>query len=72
VITIFFNFTEYIKKSALNAIVRWIKIQFQDFQDNTSLMNCLEAFLNGDILHAGYTVQINKIKQVIEAKIKNY
>lgn len=33
-------------------------------------MNCLEAFLNGDVLHAGYTVQIDIIKQVIEAKIK--
>ncbi|CAO3659514.1 unnamed protein product [Rhizopus stolonifer] len=50
----------------LNVIMRWIKVQFQDFQENTTLMTCLEEFLNGDILRAGYTTQVNTIKQTIK------
>lgn len=50
--------------------MRWIKVQFQDFQEDTALMACLEEFLNGDILRTAYTMQVNTIKQTIKKNVR--
>jgi hypothetical protein len=50
----------------LNVVSRWIKLQYQDFQDNKRLVTRLEAFLNGDVTRAGFTIEADMIKEALD------
>lgn len=53
----------------MNVISRWIKLQFQDFKMNPVLLTRLEAFLNGDINRAGFTIEADMIKEALERQV---
>ncbi|KAG1106595.1 hypothetical protein G6F42_016691 [Rhizopus arrhizus] len=55
-----------IQVKVLNVISRWIKLQFQDFQQNPILITRLEAFLNGDVNRAGFTIEADMIKEALD------
>ncbi|CAO3608982.1 unnamed protein product [Mucor fragilis] len=65
--------TSYFKKwqrciqvKVLNVISRWIKLQFRDFEQNPILVTRLEAFLNGDVNRAGFTIEADMIKEALD------
>lgn len=62
-----FHFDRYnsILYRVLNVISRWIKLQYQDFQ-NKRLVTRLEAFLNGDVTRAGFTIEADMIKEALD------
>lgn len=53
----------------LNVISRWIKLQFQDFRTNPILITRLEAFLNGDVNRAGFTIEADMIKEALDRQV---
>jgi hypothetical protein len=53
----------------LNVISRWIKLQFQDFKKNPILITRLEAFLNGDVNRAGFTIEADMIKEALDRQV---
>lgn len=53
----------------MNVISRWIKLQFQDFQQNPILITRLEAFLNGDVNRAGFTIEADMIKEALDRQV---
>ncbi|KAL7327455.1 hypothetical protein PS15p_205881 [Mucor circinelloides] len=55
-----------IQVKVLNVISRWIKLQFQDFKQNPILITRLEAFLNGDVNRAGFTIEADMIKEALD------
>ncbi|KAK4509268.1 uncharacterized protein ATC70_007618 [Mucor velutinosus] len=55
-----------IQVKVLNVISRWIKLQFQDFEQNPILITRLEAFLNGDVNRAGFTIEADMIKEALD------
>ncbi|GAA5816691.1 hypothetical protein MFLAVUS_010223 [Mucor flavus] len=61
-----------IQVKVLNVISRWIKLQFQDFKMNPVLLTRLEAFLNGDINRAGFTIEADMIKEALERQNVQY
>ncbi|KAI8085828.1 ras guanine nucleotide exchange factor domain-containing protein [Gilbertella persicaria] len=57
----------------LNVILRWIKLQFQDFKSNPVLMARLEAFLHGDVSRSGYKAEASMVKKALdEQKLVSY
>jgi hypothetical protein len=50
-------------------ISRWIKLQFQDFRTNPILITRLEAFLNGDVNRAGFTIEADMIKEALDRQV---
>ncbi|KAI8076161.1 ras guanine nucleotide exchange factor domain-containing protein [Thamnidium elegans] len=61
-----------IQVKVLNVISRWIKLQFQDFKMNPVLITRLEAFLNGDVNRAGFTIEADMIKEALERQNAQY
>ncbi|GAN01562.1 hypothetical protein MAM1_0009d00995 [Mucor ambiguus] len=55
-----------IQVKVLNVISRWIKLQFRDFEQNPILVTRLEAFLNGDVNRAGFTIEADMIKEALD------
>lgn len=55
----------------LNVISRWIKLQFQDFRMNPVLITRLEAFLNGDVNRAGFTIEADMIKEALDRQVSS-
>lgn len=53
----------------MNVISRWIKLQFQDFKQNPILITRLEAFLNGDVNRAGFTIEADMIKEALDRQV---
>ncbi|KAI7889925.1 ras guanine nucleotide exchange factor domain-containing protein [Mucor mucedo] len=61
-----------IQVKVLNVISRWIKLQFEDFTSNPVLITRLEAFLNGDVDRAGFTVEADMIKESLDRQNIQY
>ncbi|KAG0734755.1 hypothetical protein G6F22_012821 [Rhizopus arrhizus] len=55
-----------IQFKVLNVIQRWIKLQFQDFLNQSTLMVHLMVFLNSDLCRVHYTLETDRIRQMIE------
>jgi DhnA family fructose-bisphosphate aldolase class Ia len=53
----------------LNVILRWIKLQFQDFKQNPILVTRLQAFLNGDVNRAGFAIEADMIKEALDKQV---
>ncbi|KAI9316007.1 ras guanine nucleotide exchange factor domain-containing protein [Dichotomocladium elegans] len=58
-----------IQVKVLNIIVRWIKIQYQDFKNNHALQRRLENFIHDDILHAGFEAEATVIKEAMDTQM---
>ncbi|CEP18049.1 hypothetical protein [Parasitella parasitica] len=61
-----------IQVKVLNVISRWIKLQFHDFKKNPILITRLEAFLNGDVNRAGFTIEAGMIKEALDRQSSQF
>ncbi|KAI7905762.1 ras guanine nucleotide exchange factor domain-containing protein [Cokeromyces recurvatus] len=52
-----------IQVKILNVILRWINLQFQDFMNYPILISRLKAFLMGNVLRAGFTIEADMIQR---------
>lgn len=70
--TYFKKWQRCIQVKVLNVISRWIKLQFQDFKKNPILITRLEAFLNGDVNRAGFTIEADMIKEALDRQSNQF
>ncbi|KAI9016326.1 ras guanine nucleotide exchange factor domain-containing protein [Phycomyces nitens] len=68
--------TEYFDKwqrciqlKVLNVISRWIKIQYQDFNNSRQLLRRLELFVNNSIKQAGFSSEAKTIREALDIEM---
>ena len=54
----------------LSVLTRWIKLQYQDFEDAPILLTRLEAFLHADIKHAGFDTEADMIREALDLQVR--
>ncbi|OAD68871.1 hypothetical protein PHYBLDRAFT_66981 [Phycomyces blakesleeanus NRRL 1555(-)] len=68
--------TEYFDKwqrciqlKVLNVVSRWIKIQYQDFNNSRQLLRRLESFVNNSIKQAGFSAEAKTLREALDIEM---
>ncbi|ORY99422.1 ras guanine nucleotide exchange factor domain-containing protein [Syncephalastrum racemosum] len=61
-----------IQVKVLSVLTRWVKLQYQDFDNAPILLARLEAFLNDDIKRAGFDTEVDMIREALDLQMAKH